>query len=56
MVDLPVSVLGLADATVGQRVAGMIRIHTKVEVVTGVSHGQLEERIRELADRSKVTL
>lgn len=44
MVDLPVPVFGLADAAVGKRVAGMIRIHAEVEVVAGVSHGQLEER------------
>lgn len=47
MVDLTVSVLGLADAAVGQGVAGVIGIHAEVEVVTGVSHGQLEERGRE---------
>lgn len=51
MVDLPVSVLGLADATVGKGVAGMIGIHAEVEVVTGVSHGELEGR-----KRSNVTL
>lgn len=47
MVDLPVSVLRLADAAVGEGVAGVIGIHAKVEVVTGVSHGELEERKRE---------
>ena len=44
VMDLPVAVLGLADAAVGERVAGMVGIHAEVEVVTGVSHGQLEER------------
>lgn len=56
MVDFPVPVLRLADATVGEGVAGVIRIHAEVEVVTGVSHGKLEERIRELAKRSDVAL
>lgn len=42
MVDLPVSVLGLADAAVGEGVACMIGIHAEVEVVTGVGHGELE--------------
>lgn len=54
MVDFPVPVLRLADATVGEGVAGVIGIHAEVEVVTGVSHGKLEERIRELAKRSDV--
>lgn len=48
VVDLPVSVLRLADATVGKGVAGVIRIHAEVEVVTGVSHGKLDMRIGEL--------
>lgn len=52
MVDLPVPVLRLADAAVGEGVSGVIGIHAEVEVVTGVSHGKLEERIRELAKRS----
>lgn len=56
MVDFPVPVLRLADATVGEGVAGVIGIHAEVEVVTGVSHGKLEERIRELAKRSDVAL
>lgn len=42
MVDLPVPVLGLADAAVGEGVPGVIRIHAEVEVVTGVSHGELK--------------
>lgn len=46
MVDLPVAVLWLTDATVGQRVAGVVGVHAEVEVVTGVSHGQLTETRR----------
>lgn len=46
VVDLPVPILGLADAAIGKGVAGMIGIHAEVEVVTGVSHAQLEERKR----------
>lgn len=46
VVDLPVSVLRLTDATVGKGVASVIRIHPEVEVVTGVCHGQLQERMR----------
>lgn len=38
---LPVSILGLPDATVGQGVAGVVGIHAEVEVMTGVSHGEL---------------
>ncbi len=49
VVNLSVSILRLADAAIGKRVAGMIRIHAEVEVVTGVSHGKLREIIRELA-------
>lgn len=41
VVDLPVPVLGLADAAVGQRVAGVVGVHAKVEVMAGVSHGEL---------------
>lgn len=41
MVDLSVPVLGLADATVGQGVAGVVGVHAKVEVVAGVGHGEL---------------
>lgn len=44
MVDFPVPVLGLPDAAIREGVAGMIGIHAEVEVVAGVSHGQLEER------------
>ena len=47
VVDLPVSILRLTDATVGKGVAGVIRIHPEVEVVTGVCHGQLQEGMRE---------
>lgn len=46
VVDLPVAVLWLTDATVGQRVAGVVGVHAEVEVVTGVSHGQLTETRR----------
>jgi len=42
VVDLPVAVLGLPDAAVGERVAGVVGVHAEVEVVAGVSHGQLE--------------
>lgn len=41
MVDLPVSVFGLADSTVGQGVAGVVGVHAKVEVMAGVGHGEL---------------
>lgn len=41
VVDLPVSVLGLADSAVGQRVAGVVGVHAKVEVMAGVGHGKL---------------
>lgn len=41
MVHLAVAVLGLADATVGERVAGVVWVHAKVQVVAGVRHGQL---------------
>lgn len=44
VVHLPVAVLGLADAAVGQRVAGVVGVHSKVEVVAWVSHGELEDR------------
>lgn len=54
MVDLPVSILRLTDAAVGKGVAGVIRIHAEVEVVTGVCHGQLEERMRELANMTNI--
>lgn len=37
MVDLPVAIFGLADAAVGQRVAGVVGIHAEVEVMAGVS-------------------
>lgn len=42
VVHLPVTVLRLADATVGQRIAGVVRVHSEVEVVAWVSHGELE--------------
>lgn len=51
MVDLPVAVLGLADAAVGEGIARMVGIHAEVEVVTRVSHGELERE-----RRSDVTL
>lgn len=41
VVDFPVPVLGLADATVGQGVAGVVGVHAKVEVMAGVGHGEL---------------
>lgn len=44
VVHLPVAVLGLADAAVGQRVAGVVGVHSEVEVVAWVSHGELEDR------------
>lgn len=56
VVNFSVPVLGLADATVGKGVAGMIRIHAKVEVVTWMSHGQLENRMRRLANRNNLTI
>lgn len=43
MVHLAVSVLGLTDATVGERVSGVVGIHAEVQVVAGVSHSQLKE-------------
>lgn len=43
VVDLPVPIFRLTDTTVGQRVASVIRIHAKVEVVAGVSHRKLKE-------------
>lgn len=48
VVDLPVTIFRLADATVGQRVASVIGIHAKVEVVAGVSHGKLKGNISAL--------
>lgn len=42
VVDLSVPILGLADAAVGQGVTGVVRVHAKVQVVAGVSHGQLK--------------
>lgn len=39
--DLAVTVLWLADPAVGQRVAGVVRVHAEVEVVTRVGHGEL---------------
>lgn len=48
VVDLPVPIFRLTDATVGQRVASMIRIHAKVEVVAGVSHRKLKGNISTL--------
>lgn len=39
--DLAVAVLWLADPAVGQRVAGVVRVHAEVEVVTRVGHGEL---------------
>lgn len=44
VVHLPVTVLGLADAAVGQRVAGVVGVHSEVEVVAWVSHGELEDK------------
>lgn len=44
VVHLPVAVLGLADAAVGQRVAGVVGVHSEIEVVAWVSHGELEDR------------
>lgn len=41
VVDLPVPVLGLADATVGEGVAGVVGVHAEVEVMAGVRHGEL---------------
>lgn len=41
VVDLSVPVLGLADAAIGQGVAGVVGVHAKVEVMAGVSHGEL---------------
>lgn len=41
MVDLSVPVLGLADATVGEGVAGVVGVHAEVEVMAGVRHGEL---------------
>lgn len=41
MVDFSVPVLGLADATVGEGVAGVVGVHAEVEVMAGVRHGQL---------------
>lgn len=44
VVNLPVAVFGLADSAVGQRVAGVVGVHAKVEMVTGMCHGQLRKR------------
>lgn len=44
VVDLPVPVLRLADATVGEGIASVIWIHAEIEVVAGVSHGKLQEK------------
>lgn len=43
MVNLPVAVLRLTDAAVGEGVAGVIGVHPEVEMMAGVRHGQLEE-------------
>lgn len=52
VVNLPVSIFGLADATVREGVAGVVRIHTEVEVMTGVRHRQLKESTRKLEVRN----
>lgn len=44
VVDFPVAVFGLTDAAVGQRVTSVIGVHPEVQVMTGVSHGQLRWR------------
>lgn len=49
VMDLAVAVLGLADAAVGQRVAGVVRVHAEVEVVTRVGHSELVGGARERA-------
>lgn len=54
--NFPVPILRLPDTTVGKGVAGMIRIHAKVEVVTWMSHGQLENRMRRLANMSNFAI
>lgn len=41
VVDFSVPVLGLADATVGEGVAGVVGVHAEVEVMAGVRHGEL---------------
>lgn len=46
VVDFPVPVLGLADAAVGQGVAGVVGIHAKVEVMAGVGHGELGRGVK----------
>lgn len=55
MVDLPVAIFGLTDATVGQRVTGVIRVHPEVQVMTRVSHGQLRRRRNTGMDGEKKT-
>lgn len=45
VVDLSVPVLGLADAAVGEGVAGVVGVHAKVEVMAGVGHGKLGEEV-----------
>lgn len=54
VVDFSVPVLGLADAAVGERVAGVVGVHAKVEVVAGVGHGELGGvNVRQLGKRKR---
>lgn len=46
VVDFSVPVLGLADATVGEGVAGVVGVHAEVEVMAGVRHGELGGGVR----------
>lgn len=56
VVDFSVPVLGLADAAVGERVAGVVGVHAKVEVVAGVGHGELGGGQRQTVRKKKTAL
>lgn len=42
VMNFSVSIFGLPNSTVRQRIPGMIRIHSKIQVMARVSHGQLK--------------
>ena len=42
VMNFSISIFGLPNSTVRQRIPGMIRIHSKIQVMTWVGHGQLK--------------
>jgi len=56
MMNFPVSIFGLAYATVGQRVASMVRIHPKIKMMTGVSHCQLSKKEKQKRNKVRIII